>query len=121
MNEITVQGYQASDGAYVPMRAGEHHALLCPCGVYKSAESYMVLLVLQNQWPGLCEAMGRQDLTNDARFADQDLRAKNQVELIPIIETWLQTFASDAEALGVLRRTSRSQRPRVESAGYDRP
>jgi crotonobetainyl-CoA:carnitine CoA-transferase CaiB-like acyl-CoA transferase len=121
MNEITVQGYQASDGAYVPMRAGEHHALLCPCGVYKSAESYMVLLVLQNQWPGLCEAMGRQDLTNDARFADQDLRAKNQVELIPIIETWLQTFASDAEALGVLRRTSRSQQPRVESAGYDRP
>ena len=121
MNKITVQGYQASDGAYVPMRAGEHHALLCPCGVYKSTESYMVLLVLQNQWPGLCEAMGRQDLTNDARFADQDLRAKNQVELIPIIETWLQTFASDAEALGVLKRTSRSQRPRVESAGYDRP
>ncbi len=98
MNEITVQGYQASDGAYVPMRAGEHHALVCPCGVYKSAEGYMVLLVLQGQWPGLCEAMGRSDLTSDPRFVDQDLRAKNQTELIPIIETWLQTFASDAEA-----------------------
>lgn len=102
MNEITVQGYQASDGAYVPMRAGEHHALVCPCGVYKSAESYMVLLVLQGQWPGLCEAMGRTDLTNDARFSDQDVRAKNQAELIPIIEAWLQTFATDADAWACL-------------------
>tara|TARA_B100001123_G_C15269447_1_gene1009727 strand:- start:233 stop:1435 length:1203 start_codon:yes stop_codon:yes gene_type:complete len=102
MNEITVQGYQASDGAYVPTRVGEHHALVCPCGVYKSAEGYIVLLVLQNQWPGLCKAMGRPDLTNDVRFADQDLRAKNQAELIPIIETWLQTFASDIDAWACL-------------------
>ena len=102
MNEATLQAYAASDGAYIPMRTGEHHALICPCGVYKSAEGYMVLLVLQGQWRGLCEAMQRPDLIEDARFASQDLRAKNQAELIPMIEQWLQTFASDAEAWACL-------------------
>ena len=98
MNEITLQAYCASDGAYEPMRSGAHHPLVCPCGVYKSTDGYMVLLVLQNQWKNLCEAMEQPELATDARFADQDSRAKNQQELIPIIESWLQSFASDAEA-----------------------
>ena len=98
MNEITLQAYCASDGAYEPMRSGAHHPLVCPCGVYKSAEGYMVLLVLQNQWKNLCEAMAQPELVADPRFADQDSRAKNQQALIPIIEQWLQSFDSDAEA-----------------------
>lgn len=102
MNEITLQAYAATDGAYEPMRAGEHHALVCPCGVYKSAEGYMVLLVLQGQWQGLCDAMGRPELALDPRFTDQDTRAKNQRELIPMIEAWLQSFATDDEAWACL-------------------
>ena len=98
MNEITLQAYGASDGTYIPMRAGEHHPLICPCGVYKSAEGHMVLLVLQGQWPGLCKAMGRPDLETDPRFNDIEARAKNQAALIPLIEEWLQTFESDAAA-----------------------
>ena len=42
--------------------------------------------------------MGRLELEADPRFAEQDLRAENQEELIPIIEQWLQTFKTDAEA-----------------------
>ena len=98
MNEITLQAYCASDGRYQPMRSGAHHPLICPCGVYKSTDGYMVLLVLQNQWKNLCKAMGRPELEADPRFAEQDLRAENQEELIPIIEQWLQTFKTDAEA-----------------------
>ena len=98
MNEITLQAYCASDGRYQPMRSGAHHPLICPCGVYKSTDGYMVLLVLQNQWKNLCKAMGRLELEADPRFAEQDLRAENQEELIPIIEQWLQTFKTDAEA-----------------------
>ena len=98
MNEITLQAYCASDGAYEPMRSGAHHPLVCPCGVYKSAEGYMVLLVLQNQWKNLCDAMGEPALATDPRFADQDSRAKNQQALIPLIEQWLQSFETDAAA-----------------------
>jgi crotonobetainyl-CoA:carnitine CoA-transferase CaiB-like acyl-CoA transferase len=104
MNEITLQAYGASDGAYVPMRAGEHHPLVCPCGVFKSAEGYMVLLVLQNQWRGLCDALGQPELASDPRFIDQDSRAKHQAELIPLIEAWLQSFDSDTAAWDCLER-----------------
>ena len=104
MNELTLQAYCASDGAYEPMRAGAHHPLVCPCGVYKSVDGYMVLLVLQNQWKNLCEAMGRPELATDARFAEQDQRAKNQQELIPLIEDWLQTFENDDEAWAHLEK-----------------
>ena len=98
MNEITLQAYAASEGAYQPMRSGSHHPLVCPCGVYKSAEGHMVLLVLQGQWQNLCDAMDMPELATDPRFAEQDLRAKNQEELIPLIETWLQSFDTDAAA-----------------------
>ncbi|MFT4562707.1 MAG: crotonobetainyl-CoA:carnitine CoA-transferase CaiB-like acyl-CoA transferase [Gammaproteobacteria bacterium] len=98
MNEITLQGYAASDGEYVPMRTGEHHPLICPCGVYKSTDGHMVLLVLQGQWQGLCDAMGRPELASDPRFDSQESRAKNQTSLIPMIETWLQTFPDDVQA-----------------------
>ena len=98
MNEITLQGYAASDGEYVPMRTGEHHPLICPCGVYKSTDGHMVLLVLQGQWQGLCNAMGRPELASDPRFDSQESRAKNQTSLIPMIETWLQTFPDDVQA-----------------------
>jgi crotonobetainyl-CoA:carnitine CoA-transferase CaiB-like acyl-CoA transferase len=98
MNEITLQGYAASDGDYMPMRTGEHHPLICPCGVYKSTDGYMVLLVLQGQWQRLCDAMGRPQLASDPRFDSQESRAKNQTALIPIIEAWLQTFPDDAQA-----------------------
>lgn len=54
--------------------------------------------MLQGQWQGLCDAMGRPDLVLDPRFDGQGVRAKNQVELIPIIELWLQTFPNDAAA-----------------------
>lgn len=104
MNEITLQAYCASDGAYEPMRSGAHHPLVCPCGVYKSKDGYMVLLVLQNQWQNLCDAMGQPELASDPRFADQDQRAKNQQDLIPIIENWLQSFESDTEAWAYMEK-----------------
>lgn len=104
MNELTLQAHCATDGQYMPMRAGAHHPLICPCGVYKSTDGHMVLLVLQNQWPNLCKAMDREDLIDDPRFAGQDSRAENQETLIPILEAWLQTFPSDAEAWAQLEK-----------------
>ena len=104
MNELTLQAHCATDGKYKPIRSGAHHPLICPCGVYKSTDGYMVLLVLQNQWPNLCRAMGREDLIEDVRFAEQDARAENQETLIPMLEAWLQTFSSDAEAWAKLEK-----------------
>jgi crotonobetainyl-CoA:carnitine CoA-transferase CaiB-like acyl-CoA transferase len=102
MHEVNVQGYTTSGGQFVPFRAGSHHPLVCPCGTFKGPQGWIVILVLDRQWPSLAQAMGRADLINDPRFATGADRAKNQTELIALIETWLQSFSSDEQALQIL-------------------
>ena len=101
MHEINVQVPQVNP-AYVAKRVGTHHPLLCPCGVYKSPDGYMALLVVQGQWKNMCKAMGRPDLESDPRFADPQPRAEHQGELIPQIEAWMASFADDASLLAQL-------------------
>jgi CoA:oxalate CoA-transferase len=46
--------------------------------------------------------MGRPELVKDSRFTTSADRAKNQGELISMIEAWLQSFPSDEAALEVM-------------------
>ena len=98
MHEINLQVPQINP-AFVPKRVGSHHPLLCPCGVYKSPDGYIALLVVQGQWKNLCKAMARPDLETDPRFADPQPRAEHQSELIPQIEAWMASYADDASLL----------------------
>ncbi len=92
MHDISLQATTLSHGSYVPKRAGNHHQLLCPFGVFKGPSGYLVILALQPQWKNLCAAMGTPELEHDPRFAASDARAAHQGELIPMIEAWLATF-----------------------------
>jgi crotonobetainyl-CoA:carnitine CoA-transferase CaiB-like acyl-CoA transferase len=94
-HELGLTAHAVSDGAYVPRRIGRHHALVCPCGVFRGPEYWIVLLCMDNQWPNLCRAMGRPDLEHDPRFADGPLRAEHQVELIALIEAWMADQGTD--------------------------
>ena len=98
MHEINLQVPQINP-AFVPKRVGSHHPLLCPCGVYKSPDGYIALLVVQGQWKNLCKAMARPDLETDPRFSDPQPRAEHQSELIPQIEAWMASYADDASLL----------------------
>ena len=102
MHEVNVQGYTSSDGQYVPVRAGSHHPLVCPCGTFKGPQGWIVILVLDRQWPSLTRAMGKPELRDDPRFVTGAERGKNQKELIALIEAWLQSFPSDEAALQAL-------------------
>lgn len=104
LHEINLQVHQITNGEFVPKRMGAHHALLCPCGVFKAAQGYVSILCTQAQWGGMCAALGRPELEHDERYANIPDRAARQDELIPMIEQWLQSFGSDAEALEVLER-----------------
>ncbi len=104
LQDISVQAHTLSKGAYVPMRSGNHHALLCPFGVFKGPSGYLVILALQPQWKNMCAAMGRPELEHDARFAAADTRASNQKALIPLIEAWLTTFADNDAVFAHLER-----------------
>lgn len=98
MHELNLQVPQVNP-EFVPKRMGSHHTLICPCGVYKSPDGYMALLVVQGQWKNMCEAMERPDLLTDPRFAEPLPRAQHQADLIPQIEAWMATFPNDAALL----------------------
>ncbi len=101
MHEMSVQVPQVNPD-YVAKRGGSHHALICPCGVYKSPDGYMALLIVQGQWKNMCKAMERPDLVTDPRFAEAQARAQHQAELIPQIEAWMATYPNDAALLAHL-------------------
>lgn len=90
--------HAASGGAFRPMRVGRHHPMYCPVGTYELPEGHGFLLVLDRQWPNLVRAMGRPDLGDDPRFADNAQRAAHQDELVPLVQAWLLSFP-DNEAL----------------------
>ncbi|MBF6559230.1 MAG: CoA transferase [Candidatus Binataceae bacterium] len=102
MHEVNVQAYMMTEGQFVPERMGSHHALVSPCGTFKGPQGYIVILVLDRQWPAMAKAIGRPDLIGDPRFATGPDRAKNQQELIPIIENWMAAQPSDEAVLKVL-------------------
>jgi CoA:oxalate CoA-transferase len=102
MHEVNLQMHAASGGQFVPHRSGSHHPLICPCGTFKGPQGWIVILVLDRQWPSLVRAMGNPELMDDPRFATGADRGKNQKELVALIEEWLHTFPSDEAALQVL-------------------
>jgi crotonobetainyl-CoA:carnitine CoA-transferase CaiB-like acyl-CoA transferase len=102
LNDINVQVHTMSGGQFIPGRMGSHHTLVCPFGVFKGPQGWIVLCVLDRQWPYMVRAMGRPELSEDPRFASGANRAKHQKELVPIIERWMQSFASDEAVLRVL-------------------
>ncbi|MGH7899333.1 MAG: CoA transferase, partial [Candidatus Binatia bacterium] len=104
MHEANVQIHAASGGAYVPKRAGAHHALAGPYGIFRGPDGWIALLVLDRQWPAMVDALGRPELAADPRFATNAARGQNEAELTRIVEAWMQSFASDAAVLAALER-----------------
>jgi len=102
LNDMNIQVHTLSGGKFIPGRMGSHHALVAPFGVFKGPQGWIVICALERQWANLVRAMERPELSNDLRFATGADRAKNQKELVPIIEAWMQSFPTDEAVLRVL-------------------
>ena len=84
-------------------RAGDRHAAIVPYGPYRCAGGKRVSLAVQNEreWARLCaEVLRRPELTDDPRFARNELRLANRATLEPLIEEIL----ADVELEEVERR-----------------
>jgi crotonobetainyl-CoA:carnitine CoA-transferase CaiB-like acyl-CoA transferase len=103
-HEGNVQFYANSDGSLEPTRHGGQHGMAGPMGVYKAAQGWIVLLVLDRQWESFCRAIERPDLVHDPRFATGAARGANKLELTAIIERWLAAQGSDEAALAVFEK-----------------
>ena len=102
-HDFSLQLYSASKGKYRPTRGGAHHIFLCPCGVFRAKEGYiMIAALLEHQWRGLTEAMGRPELADDPRFNHNARRLRNKGEILSLIEAWLQSLPDRETALSLL-------------------
>ncbi len=99
---VNIPYYALSNGAFNPKRFGAHHYAVCPLGVFKGKDGYVVLQAIEHQWPNFAKAIGREDLITNPNFATNAKRLENREELAKIIEAWLQSFPNNDAALSAL-------------------
>jgi crotonobetainyl-CoA:carnitine CoA-transferase CaiB-like acyl-CoA transferase len=95
-HELNVQMLSASRGTMKPRRTGEHHYMVAPAGMFKGKNSYILIIGgLDRQWPAMCQAIDRPDLTNDPRFNSVAARAQNIAEVIRIVQDWVDAHEDE--------------------------
>ncbi|MFQ5933050.1 MAG: CaiB/BaiF CoA transferase family protein [Dehalococcoidia bacterium] len=75
----------------VRTRIGNRHPFRAPQGVYpcRGEDRWIAISVASDEeWQGLCRAMGRPELASDPRFGDVLSRSSNHQELDTIISDW---------------------------------
>ena len=73
---------------------GNGHPLMVPHGVYpcQGDDTWVALAVgSDDEWRGLCRAIGQPDLAEDARFATPPVRRRNQPALDRVLSAWTRT------------------------------
>jgi CoA:oxalate CoA-transferase len=83
----------ATAGEHVT-RNGNHHNALTPYGVFGKKSGGMMLAALNPKlWNILTSLMGRPEFANDPKYITVADRCKNEKELIPIIDDWVDSFS----------------------------
>lgn len=87
---ISILTYQAGNylaTGEVPSRVGNRHPMITPYESFETKDGYVIFAVgNQRLWESFVKVMGREDLNDDARFADMKSRNQHPAELKVIIE-----------------------------------
>ncbi|WP_458207864.1 CaiB/BaiF CoA transferase family protein [Haladaptatus sp. NG-SE-30] len=79
-----------------PGRMGSKHPTISPYQALPTEDGYIVVAVASEEiWPRFCQAIDREDLTDDDRFATNADRVNNREELDTILTSELQTYTTD--------------------------
>jgi crotonobetainyl-CoA:carnitine CoA-transferase CaiB-like acyl-CoA transferase len=74
----------------VPGRMGSRHASVAPYGAFPTKDGYLVVAVATDPlWRRFCQAVGREELIDDQRFARNGSRIANRAELEPVLDAIL--------------------------------
>lgn len=118
---LSLQLYEAAsvfhDGK-PPRKLGQKHRGVAPYQIFKTGSGYITIGVAQqNFWVRFCEIIGRKDLVDDPRFADNGSRVANADALVGLIEEalaphgnehWLEKFESLGVPCGVIQTTDQA-------------
>jgi len=101
---MNVQLYSATRGEVDPKRSGTQHPQICPTGIFRGKQGYLVIMAfLDHHWVELCGIMRRPELGKDPRYATNVARVEHRAEIVRLIEEWLASTESDEAATAVLQ------------------
>ena len=97
---ITVTGYYGLDALQLghdPERYGNAHPSIVPYGMYEAADGPLIIAVGNNsQFDKFCrQVVLRPDIVEDQRFSTNVNRAKNRLELLPMLKALIGSFPRD--------------------------
>lgn len=102
-HEINVQLVSTTGGSIVPSRSGSQHNVVCPMGLFRCRDGYVMITCLGEHWRLLCAIMGRQEMADDPRYIDNATRMAHQAEVVAAIEGWTAGLTM-AQALAALEQ-----------------
>jgi glutaryl-CoA transferase len=80
----------------IPHRWGNAHPSIVPYQSFKTSDGHLVIGVAsEGIWRRFCEALGRPELADDARFTKNSDRVENRAELIRILAEIFLTRGND--------------------------
>jgi len=97
---LMVTGYYGLDAMQLghdPERYGNAHPSIVPYGMYDAADGPLIIAVGNNaQFDKFCrQVIQRPDIVEDPRFATNVNRARNRLELGPMLKDLIRTFPRD--------------------------
>jgi crotonobetainyl-CoA:carnitine CoA-transferase CaiB-like acyl-CoA transferase len=96
LGALVNQGSAYTAGGVVPHRMGNAHPSISPYELYDARDGQLVVAVGNDrQFRALCEAIGRPELADDARFATNTERVANRVQLREELDRALREQSAD--------------------------
>jgi crotonobetainyl-CoA:carnitine CoA-transferase CaiB-like acyl-CoA transferase len=77
------------DTHIVPRRLGNKLSSSAPFGAYNAKDGHVVICTITDpQWQKVLQAMGREDLSGEQRYATRENRTKNMEEVDGLVQAW---------------------------------
>ena len=102
---LTYLGTMWLNNAELPKPPGSAHEYSVPWQAFKTKDSYVVVAAREeSHWKNFCRSLGLDQIAQDERYANNFLRVKNRLVLIPILEArmaeetteyWMSKFRID--------------------------
>jgi crotonobetainyl-CoA:carnitine CoA-transferase CaiB-like acyl-CoA transferase len=91
------------DTHIVPRRIGNKLSSSAPFGVYIAKDGYVVICTITDpQWQKVLQAIGREDLSGQPRYATRENRTNNMDEVDSLVQSWCQEKTVE-EAIAALK------------------
>jgi CoA:oxalate CoA-transferase len=101
---LTSQLHAYHDTGKPPPRTGNASHGRVPLNVYPTNDGYVAMnIAVEEHWHNLLKAMGREELRDDPRFANNAARVAHREETDELVAAWTRTLGK-MEAFAVARR-----------------